>query len=387
MPRLGNIKEFEQRKAAAPPVGITPQSQSVREGFQQMGQFDAQQPVLQKQDPNKMYQATRSQALSSEAASVSPEKTMGSWNASPYEYWTEQVKANPDSTYAILNQMNASQETPEEKAKRERREQLGEVFNNLGNVIGNAANLYYTTKGGQYIDLNTENEKRRERMRRIKEKQDALKQKQDELLGKAKMDDIRAARDLAAKKEEREYNAKVAADKAAQKEKEDALNHQRELIKLQIQNAYKMGQIDAQTKARLTEQANKLKNDKELEAFKQTNRLELNDAKGGGSGKKKSTYTYNGVVYNKGDLSSMVNLYNKLRYDGYAMPKVKGNNVNQYVDAIANSMSKGTWNMGDFSKGADVNYPNIIDSDMNQGQEHGRPTWKDEDETNKTDWD
>ena len=247
MPRLGNIKEFEQRKAAAPPVGITPQSQSVREGFQQMGQFDAQQPVLQKQDPNKMYQATRSQALGHESNLADPQKTQELWNASPFEYWTEQVKANPESTYATLNQMYASQETPEEKRKRERREQLGEVFNNLGNVIGNAANLYYTHRGGQYIDLNTENEKRRERMRRIKEKQDALKQKQDELLGKAKMDDIRAARDLAAKKEEREYNAKVAADKATQKEKEDALNHQRELIKSQIQNAHKMGQIDAQT--------------------------------------------------------------------------------------------------------------------------------------------
>ena len=38
MARLGNIQEYEKRKAAATPVGTTPQSQSVREGFQQMAQ-------------------------------------------------------------------------------------------------------------------------------------------------------------------------------------------------------------------------------------------------------------------------------------------------------------------------------------------------------------
>lgn len=394
MPRLAGIRGYEEQKQkladlasvnnpvpeklayADRPKAVQEQPASV------LGAAKASNPALDKMTwkntgivPMAGQGEYRTQALR-DMNEAEFAKNQGAMNASDYEYWTQQVKANPESTYAILNQMNASQETPEEKRKRERREQLGEVFNNLGNVIGNAANLYYTHRGGQYIDLNTENEKRRERMRRIKEKQDALKQKQDELLGKAKIADVKA------KREEATAKAKAEADAKAKE-----LEYKRDLALKQIEHAFKIGQIDAQTKARFTEQANKLKNDKEPEAFKQTNRLELNDGKGGGNGKKKSTYTYNGVVYNKGDLSSMVNLYNKLRYDGYAMPKVKGNNVNQYVDAIANSMSKGTWNMGDFSKGAEAKYPNIIDSDMNQEGGYGVLAWKGEDETNKTYWD
>ena len=59
-------------------------------------------------------------------------------NASDKEYWTKQMEEHPESSYAILQNMFASDETPQEKSKRERREQLGQVFANLGNVIGNA---------------------------------------------------------------------------------------------------------------------------------------------------------------------------------------------------------------------------------------------------------
>lgn len=229
MARLRNIQEFEKRKAAAPPSAISPTSQSVTEGFQQMAEFNPQKPTLEKVDPNKVYESTRSQALGSDAAQTDPQKTMESWNASPYEYWTEQAKANPGNAYAIVNQMMASNETPEEKAKREKRERLGEVFNNLGNLIGNAANLYYTHRGGQYIDLNTSNEKHRARMDAIKAKQDALKQRQDEMLMKYKVADIQAAREAAAKKEEREYKAKVAKAEAERKEREAELKHLRAL--------------------------------------------------------------------------------------------------------------------------------------------------------------
>ena len=229
MARLRNIQEFEKRKAAAPPSAISPTSQSVTEGFQQMAEFNPQKPTLEKVDPNKVYESTRSQALGSDAAQTDPQKTMESWNASPYEYWTEQAKANPGNAYAIVNQMMASSETPEEKAKREKRERLGEVFSNLGNLIGNAANLYYTHRGGQYIDLNTSNEKHRARMETIKAKQDALKQRQDEMLMKYKVADIQAARDAAAKKEEREYKANVAKAEAERKEREVELKHLRAL--------------------------------------------------------------------------------------------------------------------------------------------------------------
>lgn len=387
MARLGNINQYEQKKAqrkadalpaAVPPVqeAIRPQSQELREGFQQMGQMNPQTPVLQTRDANEMYQATRSQALGHESNLADPQKAQEFWNASPYEYWTEQVKANPNSTYAILNQMYASKETPEEKAKRERREQLGEVFNNLGNLIGNAANLYYTTKGGQYIDLNSVNEKHRARMERLREKQEALKQRQDELFGKAKLSDIQAER--------AERAAKVKADADA---RADELKFRRDLYLKEIDNAYALGRIDAQTAANMKRDAAKATSDKELEAFKQKNRITSKSMDSDSGENKKSTFTYNGTAYDKKSLSSMVALYNKLRQDGYAMPKVKGNNVNQYIDAIANSMSKGTYNLGDFSKGTEAKYPNIIDSDMNQGGGYGVLAWKGEDETNKTYWD
>jgi hypothetical protein len=264
MARLGNIQEYEKRKAAATPVGTSPQSQSVREGFQQMAQKPMEQPVLQKVDANKVYESTRSQALGSDAAQVDPQKTMESWNASPYEYWTEQVKTNPESTYAIVNQMFASKETPEEKAKRERREQLGEVFNNLGNLIGNAANLYYTHRGGQYIDLNTANEKHRERMQRIKDKQDALDRQREQIILNAKLGDAKTARAEA-----------VAARKADADAKAKDLQYKRDLALKQIDNAFKLGQIDAQTAANMKRDAAKAKNDQELEAFRQTNRIAL----------------------------------------------------------------------------------------------------------------
>ena len=264
MARLGSIQEYEKRKAAATPVGTSPQSQSVREGFQQMAQKPMEKPVLQKVDANKVYESTRSQALGSDAAQVDPQKTMESWNASPYEYWTEQVKTNPESTYAIVNQMFASKETPEEKAKRERREQLGEVFNNLGNLIGNAANLYYTHRGGQYIDLNTANEKHRERMQRIKDKQDALERQREQIILNAKLGDAKTARAEA-----------VAAKKADADAKAKDLQYKRDLILKQIDNAFKLGQIDAQTAANMKRDAAKAKSDLEIEAFRQPNRIAL----------------------------------------------------------------------------------------------------------------
>lgn len=270
MARLGNIQEYEKRKAAATPVGTSPQSQSVREGFQQMAQKPMEQPVLQKVDPNKVYESTRSQALGSDAAQVDPQKTMESWNASPYEYWTEQVKNNPESTYAIVNQMFASKETPEEKAKRERREQLGEVFNNLGNLIGNAANLYYTHRGGQYIDLNTANEKHRERMQRIKDKQDALDRQREQIILNAKLGDAKTARAEA-----------VAAKKADADAKAKDLQYKRDLTLKQIENAFKLGQIDAQTAANMKRDAAKATSDKELESIRQTNRVALKGMKSG----------------------------------------------------------------------------------------------------------
>ena len=131
-------------------------------------------------------------------------KAQEGMNASDKEYWSEQARLNPLNTYANLRNYFASEETPEEQRKRERREHLGQVFSNLGNLIGNAAQLYYTAKGAVPADLNAGALAENERMRRIKEKRDALKARQDAILAEAKGDDIRNA-----------YNVRLAREKAA----------------------------------------------------------------------------------------------------------------------------------------------------------------------------
>lgn len=320
MARLGNIQEYEKRKAAATPVGTSPQSQSVREGFQQMAQKPMEQPVLQKVDANKVYESTRSQALGSDAAQVDPQKTMESWNASPYEYWTEQVKTNPESTYAIVNQMFASKETPEEKAKRERREQLGEVFNNLGNLIGNAANLYYTHRGGQYIDLNTANEKHRERMQRIKDKQDALDRQREQIILNAKLGDADA--------------------------KAKDLQYKRDLALKQIDNAFKLGQIDAQTAANMKRDAAKAKSDKELESFKQQNRINLKTTPAYGQDKVMTSLTgSDGGTWTRNTQLSKEELRELSKYVEDWSPYTKvdedGKETIDYLGAIADASDSG----------------------------------------------
>lgn len=335
MARLGNIQEYEKRKAAATPVGTSPQSQSVREGFQQMAQKPMEQPVLQKVDANKVYESTRSQALGSDAAQVDPQKTMESWNASPYEYWTEQVKTNPESTYAIVNQMFASKETPEEKAKRERREQLGEVFNNLGNLIGNAANLYYTHRGGQYIDLNTANEKHRERMQRIKDKQDALDRQREQIILNAKLGDAKTARAEA-----------VAAKKADADAKAKDLQYKRDLALKQIDNAFKLGQIDAQTAANMKRDAAKAKSDKELESFKQQNRINLKTTPAYGQDKVMTSLTgSDGGTWTRNTQLSKEELRELSKYVEDWSPYTKvdedGKETIDYLGAIADASDSG----------------------------------------------
>ena len=339
MARLGNIQEYEKRKAAATPVGTSPQSQSVREGFQQMAQKPMEQPVLQKVDANKVYESTRSQALGSDAAQVDPQKTMESWNASPYEYWTEQVKTNPESTYAIVNQMFASKETPEEKAKRERREQLGEVFNNLGNLIGNAANLYYTHRGGQYIDLNTANEKHRERMQRIKDKQDALDRQREQIILNAKLGDVKAQR-----AEKLAYD-KMKYEQVA-KEKDNAFKLKLNAYLKELDNAHKLGQIDAQTKAKLAEQAAKAKSDKELESFKQQNRINLKTTPSYGQDKVMTSLTgSDGGTWTRNTQLSKEELRELSKYVEDWSPYTKvdedGKETIDYLGAIADASDSG----------------------------------------------
>lgn len=266
MARLPQINQLKQSKAAQEamqkPVeqAITPQS--VAGGFQQMGQFNPQQPVLQKMDVKADYNATRSQALGHESNLADPEKAQ--------KFWTEQVKAHPESTYAIVNQMFASNETPEEKARRERREALGETFRGLGNLIGNAANLYYTHRGGQYIDLNTANEKHRERMQRIKDKQDALDEQRKQIILNARLG------------EAKQKHAEKLAEKKAKTAQEAKDKEFKQNIYLKgIDHANKMKQDEAAAKARSEEAARKHKNALELEDKKHKNNVALRGMQSG----------------------------------------------------------------------------------------------------------
>lgn len=118
-------------------------------------------------------------------------------NASDKEYWQAQLEKNPDSIYSNLAMMLASDETPVEKQKRERRERLGQVFANLGNVIGNAANLYFTAQGADPADIDTPMRYQNERMARIEEKRRAAQEQADAILRNAKLADLQGARELA----------------------------------------------------------------------------------------------------------------------------------------------------------------------------------------------
>lgn len=121
-------------------------------------------------------------------------------NASDKEYWQAQVEKNPDSIYSNLAMMLASDETPVEKQRRERRERLGQVFANLGNVIGNAANLYFTAQGADPADIYAPMRYQNERMARIEEKRRAAQEQSDAILRNAKLADLQWARELAAQR-------------------------------------------------------------------------------------------------------------------------------------------------------------------------------------------
>lgn len=182
-------------------------------------------------------------------------------NASPYEYWTQQMKKDPNNAYNYLNQMFASNETPEQKAKREKSERLGRVFNDLGDVLGNAANLYYASKGGVPVDLESVNEKHRRRMQKIKEKQEALDEQRKQIIMNAKLGDIKNTRETAAAQAKAEREAR-------EKQLERNWKTKHDMLMKQLDDMYKTGQINAENKAKIEQMAFKAESDKDLENLK-----------------------------------------------------------------------------------------------------------------------
>lgn len=248
-----------------------------------------EKPVLEPVDVDKMKQSQRNNYVQSFATWADAEKA-GDISQQEWAYGQIQkmvAEGKNPGEYLNMLSMLGSAETPTEKEKRERREALGETFRGLGNLIGNAANLYNATRGGTPVDLNTANEKHRARMEQIKAKQDALDERLRETLVKAKMGDMAAERAEKAAEKKSESDAKAAN-----------LQFQRDVYLKEIDNAFKLGQIDAQTKAKLAEEVLKAKNEKELEAYKQSNRIILKTTPGAKSSEAVTSFTMpNGDIY------------------------------------------------------------------------------------------
>lgn len=237
-----------------------------------------EKPVIEPVDVDKMKQSQRNNYVQSFATWADAEKA-GDISQQEWAYGQIQkmvAEGKNPGEYLNMLSMLGSAETPAEKEKRERREALGETFRGLGNLIGNAANLYNATRGGTPVDLNTANEKRRARMEQIKAKQDALDEKLRETLANAKMSDTRAERAEA-------LENKKAERAAAEKKEERQWKAYYDAYIKEVDNAYKEAQ-----------QATKHKNDLEIEGVRQGNRealaktnhqriIEREELRGGGS--------------------------------------------------------------------------------------------------------
>lgn len=182
-------------------------------------------------------------------------RNAGAANISEKEYWAEQLKKDPNSTYAILANHLADAETPEEKRKRERREKISNTISGLGNVIANAANLYYTSQGAVPVDFVTPMKEEDERRRRVREKRDALKEKKDAILMNAKIGDINYARQTAA--------AKNKADTAHQEKVEQRAT---DLMKFNADMTYKQAKERAEIEFKEKQLEETKRHNKSMEA-------------------------------------------------------------------------------------------------------------------------
>lgn len=218
MARINNIQAWRdsQRNNNTPPVNSSPAvpaaSSSPAPDPVQQPQQEVSSLAGQPEELNKITYANSgivpSMASSAEyrkdaLASMNEqqfEQNKARMNAADTEYWRAQLDKNPGSIYSNIALQLASDETPEEKRKRERREQLGQVFANLGNVIGTAANLYFTAKGAVPANLDAPMRAYNERIERIRNKRQALQEEGDAILRNAKLKDLEGARKLASER-------------------------------------------------------------------------------------------------------------------------------------------------------------------------------------------
>lgn len=241
---------------------------------------------------------------------------------------------NPGS-YLNLLSMIGEAETPEEKRKRERREAVGEAISGLGNLIGNVANLYYAPRSGYSIDLNTAHEKHRDRLQRLKEKQDALAERRNNILLNAKIGDVKAERDAALKVQLQNMKDKQAQAAERQKAKD-----------AQIKYLYDLGLIDAREAAELAKMEKKHEYDKALEGIRQNNKISLKQTPSYGQDKVLTSLTgSNGQVYTRNSKLSDVEVRQLAKYvedwEPYTTVDEDGNKTVDYIGAVADAAESG----------------------------------------------
>jgi hypothetical protein len=142
------------------------------------------------------------------------QEAMSRGKYTPAQWLSENAKAAKDGKreplsiaeyVEVLRDGSNLNETPEERKKREKRENLAKAFSTFGNIAANIANFAFATQGGIPGDYN--NKAATEREKAIEDKRQKLKEKYDEILLNATGDDITYARNLQLAKE------KAAADK------------------------------------------------------------------------------------------------------------------------------------------------------------------------------
>ena len=296
-----------------------------------------EKPVLEPVDVDKMKRQQRLNYVQSFGTWADAEKA-GDISQQEWAYGQIQkmvAEGKNPGEYLNMLSMLGSAETPAEKEKRERREALGETFRGLGNLIGNAANLYNATRGGTPVDLNTANEKHRARMEQIKAKQDALDEKLRETLVKAKMGDMAAER-----------AEKVAEKKSESEAKAANLKFQRDVYLKEIDNAFKLGQIDAQTAARLKEAAVKADSDKALKALEYEYRVKLKTTPSAGDNKVITSLTgSDGGTWTRNTSLSKEELRELSKwvedFSPYTTVDKNGKETIDYIGAIADASESG----------------------------------------------
>ena len=275
MARLGTINEYVKEKdknqtTAAGGSNVSPSPSSVNTPLQPVNPATSPANVAGNSVNNSIGYDNAQQlkesvipaVRSSDIQALSEEDALKQGNISPREYWSEQYKNNPNNSYALLAQQLATDETPDEKAKREKSERLNQVIGNIGDVIGSAANLYYTTKGAPYMDFTTSQQNENERIKQIRDKREALQRQRDAMLFNARLGDVQYDRSL---QSARERYLAAKADKDA--------SRQWDATKFATQMAYNQNRDAASNALRKEQISNSASHNKVMESIAGQNAL------------------------------------------------------------------------------------------------------------------